>query len=75
MTSDMIVVSAKISKRLKKEIEKRGLKMSDAIRRGLENELKEAKVGELEAIMEKVDLKKLSDEDIVRDIRRTRDEH
>jgi len=55
-------------------MEERGLKMSEAIGKRLEKEMMDSKIKELEALMEKVDLKKVSDEDIVRDIRRRRDE-
>jgi hypothetical protein len=67
-------VSAKVPKGLKDELERKGVKMSDAIRRGLERELRDLRVKELEASLKNVDLSKVSDERIVRDIRETREE-
>lgn len=48
--------------------------MSDAIRRGLENQLREAKLKELQPMLKDIDFSKVSDEQIVRDVRETRDE-
>ena len=74
MKSNQVTVSAKIPKRLKDELDKKGVKMSDAIRRGLERELKEAKTREMESILRGIDFSKVTDEQIVRDIRETREE-
>lgn len=75
MTRKQATVSAKVPKELKEELEKRGAKLSDAIRKGLEMELKELKVQELESMLHEVDLSKISEERIVRDVRETREEH
>jgi len=48
MTGEEVTVSAKIPRYLKDEFEKRGFKMSEAIRKGLTMELKELLVKELE---------------------------
>ena len=69
-----MTVSAKVPKLLKEELEKKGVKLSDAIRRGLEKELKELKMAELETLLKRVDLSRVSEEQIVRDIRETREE-
>ena len=69
-----MTVSAKVPKALKEELERKGVKLSDAIRRGLEKELKELKMAELAKLLEKVDLSAVSEEQIVRDIRETREE-
>jgi len=74
MTGKQITVSAKIPKKLKDELESKGIKMSEAIRRGLEKELRDAKLRELESMLRKIDFSKVSDEQIVRDIRETREE-
>ncbi len=66
-------VSAKVPRELKDELERKGVKLSDAIMRGLEKELKELKVRELESVLKKVDLSKVSEKRIVRDIRETRE--
>jgi transposase len=64
-----VVVSAKISKRLKQELERSGINMSEAIRKGLESALKEKKIEQLEDLLQKADFSKLTDEQIVEDIR------
>jgi len=69
-----VTVSAKVPKLLKEELERKGVKLSDAIRRGLEKELKELKMAELETLLKRVDLSRVSEEQIVRDIRETREE-
>jgi len=74
MRRNQVTVSAKVPKVLKEELERKGVKLSDAIRRGLENELKELKMAELEALLKRVDLSGVSEEQIVRDIRETREE-
>jgi len=63
-----------VPRELKEELEKRGAKLSDAIRKGLEMELRKLKIGELEAVLLEVDLSKVSEERIVRDVRETREE-
>ena len=67
-------MSAKVPQELKEELERRGAKLSDAIRKGLEMELKELKAREMEAALKRVDLSKVDEERIVRDIRETREE-
>jgi len=74
MKSKQVTVSAKIPKTLKEELEKKGVKMSEAIRKGLETELKEAKTRELESMLRGLDFSKVSEAQIVRDIRETREE-
>lgn len=74
MPPEQVTVSAKIPKKLKIELDKRGVNLSQAIRRGLENELKDKKVKEIESLLRKVDLSEVSERDIVRDIRATREE-
>jgi len=74
MKSKQVTVSAKIPKELKEELERKGVKMSEAIRKGLERELKEAKTRELESMLRGIDFSKVSEEQIVRDIRETRQE-
>ena len=69
-----MTVSAKVSRKLKEELEKRGIKMSDAIRRGLEMELAELKIKELGLKLLEVDLYKIREDDIVRTIRETPEE-
>jgi hypothetical protein len=73
MKSTQVTVSAKIPKKLKDELERQGIKMSDAIRRGLERELKDAKIRELQSMLKEIDFSRVSDEQIVRDIRETRE--
>ena len=68
-------MSAKVPQKLKEELERRGARLSDAIRKGLEAELKELKVRELESAIKEIDLSRIDDETIVRDIRETREEH
>jgi (p)ppGpp synthase/HD superfamily hydrolase len=75
MARKQATVSAKVPQRLKEELERRGAKLSDAIRKGLEMELKELKVKELESALKEVDLSRIDEERIVRDIRETREEH
>jgi hypothetical protein len=75
MKGKQTTVSAKIPKKLKDELESKGVKMSDAIRRGLEKELKDVKVRELQSMLKEIDFSKVSEEQIVRDIRETREEH
>lgn len=70
-----MTVSAKIPQHLKEELERKGVNMSEAIRRGLERELKEAKTRELESMLRGIDFSKVSEEQIVGDIRETRKEH
>jgi post-segregation antitoxin (ccd killing protein) len=74
MKSKQTTVSAKVPKELKDELERKGVKLSDAIRKGLERELKELKLKDLESKLEKVDLSRVSEKQIVRDIRETREE-
>jgi transposase len=71
--SQSTVVSAKISKRLKNELEKSGINVSAAIRSGLENALLEKKIEHLQALLREVDSSKLTKEQIVKDIRRGRE--
>ena len=68
------VVSAKVSKKLKDELEKSGVNVSDAIRKGLENALREKKIEHLQQLLKGVDLSNLTNEQIVKDIRRGREE-
>ena len=74
MRRNQVTVSAKVPKLLKEELERKGVKLSDAIRRGLEKELKELKMAELETLLKSVDLSRVSEDQIVRDIRETREE-
>lgn len=73
--SEKTTVSSKVPKKLKDDLDRRGVNLSKAIRRGLEGELKLKKMEELEELLQKVDLSKVSDNDIIRDIRKTRQEH
>jgi len=68
------VVSAKVPKKLKQEFEKLGMNMSEAIRSGLEEVLREKKIEQLEELLRGVNLGKLSDDQIVRDIRKGREQ-
>ena len=74
MTGQRVTISAKVPRRLKEELEKKGVKLSEAIRRGLEAELKELKMKELKSMLQKVDLSRVSERRLVRDIRKTREE-
>ena len=74
MPRKQATVSAKVPRELKDELERRGAKLSDAIRKGLEMELTELKVRELEATLREIDFSKVSEELIVRDVRETREE-
>jgi len=74
MTGQRVTISAKVPRRLKEELEKKGVKLSEAIRRGLEAELKELKMKELKSMLQKVDLSRVSERRLVRDIRQTREE-
>jgi post-segregation antitoxin (ccd killing protein) len=67
------VVSAKIPRKLKEELQRSDINMSEAIRSGLENALKERKIEQLEELLQRVDLRRLSDQQIVRDIRTGRE--
>lgn len=75
MNGKLITVSAKVSKKVKDELEKLGVNISDAIRSGLERELKERKLRELQLVLERVDLSKVSEEEIVQVISETREEN
>jgi post-segregation antitoxin (ccd killing protein) len=68
------VVSAKIPKKMKQELEKSGINVSQAIRKGLETALKEKKIEHLEELLKGADFSKLTKEQIVRDIRQGREE-
>ena len=68
------VVSAKVSKKLKDELEKSGVNVSEAIRKGLENALREKKIEQLQQLLKGVDLSSLTNEQIVKDIRRSREQ-
>ena len=74
MTGQRVTISAKVPRRLKEELEKKGVKLSEAIRWGLEAELKELKMKELKSMLQKVDLSRVSEHRLVRDIRKTREE-
>ena len=74
MTGQRVTISAKVPRRLKEELEKKGVKLSEALRRGLEAELKELKMKELKSMLQKVDLSRVSERRLVRDIRKTREE-
>ena len=74
MTGQRVTISAKVPRRLKEELEKKGVKLSEAIRRGLEAELRELKMKELKSMLQKVDLSRVSERRLVRDIRKTREE-
>lgn len=74
MSVEQAVVSAKVPKALKVELERRGVKLSSAIRRGLERELNDLKAKDLEALLKEVDLSGVSEQEMVRDIRKTREE-
>ena len=74
MPSNQVTVSARVSKNLKEELERKGVKVSDAIRRGLERELKELRIKELESSLKKIDFSKVSEGQIIRDIRKMREE-
>ena len=74
MTGQQVTISAKVPRRLKEELEKKGVKLSEAIRRGLEAELRELKMKELKSMLQKVDLSRVSERRLVRDIRKTREE-
>jgi post-segregation antitoxin (ccd killing protein) len=74
MNRKQATVSAKVPQELKRELERRGAKLSDAIRKGLEMELRDLKARELEAVLRGVDLSRISEERIVRDVRETREE-
>jgi hypothetical protein len=67
------VVSAKVSRKLKRELEKSGINVSEAIRSGLENAIREKKVERLQKLLKEVDLSKLTNEQIVKDIRSGRE--
>ena len=67
------IVTAKVPKRLKARLERSGINVSDAVRKGLEYALREKKVEELEKMLEGVDLSGISNEQIVSDIRRGRE--
>jgi hypothetical protein len=75
MKSKQVTVSAKIPKKLKQELEGKGIKMSDAIRRGLEKELRDANLKDLQLKLKDIDFSKVSEDQIVRDVRETREEH
>jgi|HubBroStandDraft_6_1064221.scaffolds.fasta_scaffold717584_2 hypothetical protein len=47
--------------------------MSDAIRRGLEKELKEAKIRQLQSMLKEIDFSKVDEAQIVRDVREIRE--
>jgi hypothetical protein len=67
------VVSAKVPKKLKRDLEKSGVNVSEAIRRGLENALRDKKVEHLQGLLKGADLNKLTNEQIVKDIRSARE--
>jgi hypothetical protein len=67
-----VTISAKIPQKLKDELKRQHIKTSDAIRKGLEKELKNAKIRELQSMLKEIDFSKVSDEPIVRDARETR---
>jgi hypothetical protein len=71
MENGKVTVSAKVPRKLKEELEKRGVKMSVAIRRGLERELGELKIKELGLQLLKVDLYKISEDEVVHAVSET----
>ena len=73
MTASSTVVSAKVPKKLKHELERSGVNISEAIRSGLENALRDKKIQHLQDILSEVDFGKLTNEQIVKDIRRGRE--
>lgn len=60
-------------RKLKDELEKSGVSLSKAIRSGLENALREKKIEHLQELLKGVDLSKLTNEQIVKDIRNGRE--
>ena len=73
MKGKQVTVSAKIPKKLKDELERKGVRMSDAIRRGLEKELKEAKIRQLQSMLKEIDFSRVDEAQIIRDVRETRE--
>jgi len=71
MENGKVTVSAKVPRKLKEELEKRGVKMSVAIRRGLERELGELRIKELGLQLLKVDLYKISEDEVVHAVSET----
>ena len=71
--SQNTVVSAKVPIKLKQELEREGVNLSEAIRSGLESALRDKKVHHLEELLQGLDFSKLTNEQIVRDIRSGRD--
>jgi len=67
------VVSAKVSRKLRNELQKSGVNVSEAIRKGLENALREKKIEDLQELLKEADFSRLSNEQIVEDIRRDRE--
>jgi phosphopantothenate synthetase len=70
---ELVTISAKVPKRLKRELEKEGVKLSDAVRRGLARELAEARLSKVDDELRRVDLSGLAVADVVKSVREDRD--
>lgn len=71
-----VVVSAKIPKKLKEEIDRLGINISEVIRRALYEEVKIRKMKKIKELRARLKnkLDKISDEHIVENIRKTRED-
>jgi phosphopantothenate synthetase len=70
---ELVTISAKVPKRLKSELDREGVKLSDAVRRGLARELAEARLRKVDDELRRVDLSGLAVADVVKSAREDRD--
>ena len=73
--SDYITVSTKVRRRLKEEAERLGVKISEVLRRALEEEVRRRKLEELEEKLDKVGeaLDRIDIDRVVKSIREDRE--
>ncbi|PUA31101.1 MAG: hypothetical protein B9J98_07635 [Candidatus Terraquivivens tikiterensis] len=73
--NDCITVSTKVRKELRKEAERLGVKVSEVLRRALEDEVKRRKLEELEKKLDEVSeaLDRIDIERVVKNIREDRE--
>ncbi len=76
MPGRYVVVSAKVRRELKEEAERLGINISEVIRRALEEEVRRRRLEELERMLDRLGpaLERVSVEDVVEAVRRSREE-
>lgn len=71
---DNVNITVRISKRLKEELKKYGIRVSEVVRRALEEEVEKRRVEELENAAEKLGefFSKIGEEEVVKSIKEAR---